>query len=315
MTSPQPCPTKSPTNSAQNKEFIEGSKEDLPYGTDEATTTLHKKRIKCLEAHQNMLGALYHVTPVISRTSLDDAISSIVELANIAEYYGCEQVIRVAISNHLHLFHLEVEDRCGRRPVVMLELAMKVQSEWVFREAATNLLGRNSAAFEKAVPKLEELEILDLMIDKRSEFIRRLQECEFAMLKIQLPVAQQALNTNMALQYFRQRLVDRLNAGWGSGLGKGYAKLYRDIQEDASFVHPNTHWHPANSYVCTLFYGPHPEITSAIVSGLQTVSAEAVEILLPILDDKTRKRAKSQEKFWDLKCMEIEDDEIPWLKE
>jgi hypothetical protein len=37
----------------------------------------------------------------------------------------------------------------------------------------------------------------------------------------------------------------------------------------------------------TLFYGPHPEITFAIVSGPQTVSAEALQIILPILEDKT----------------------------
>lgn len=257
-----------------------------------------------------MFRTLYHVAPVLSRSSLDEATDSMVDLANLAEYYGCEQVIETAIHNHLHVFRTEIEERCARNPLEMLELAIKLKVDWIFMEAGTHLLGRSNIAFNRALPRLEELKVLDLMISKRSEFVKRLQECEFSLFKIQLPVGTQNSATQLALCYFRERLADQLGRGLGSGLEKGYSQIYRGIHSDALLPNSATHWQPMYEFLFSINCFGHPQLHSQVISAVQAIAELAEVVVRPVLEDKTRQKEKSS----NLTCMEIKDDELPWMK-
>jgi hypothetical protein len=150
-------------------EIISGVKDKLPRGSSAAAIDLHKRRTKCVKAHQSMFNIFHIIGPTFSHSSFDSAVSSITELAKVADYYSCQPKVKLPIDHHLLLYRVEVEDRCARTPLEMLELATIVKSERIFMDAAAHLLGSCSENFDHALPNLDELGVADLMKSKRAD--------------------------------------------------------------------------------------------------------------------------------------------------
>lgn len=300
--------------SSTDTEFIPGSKAQLANTATESDKTLHKARLACIKAHQDLLGMIYYVSPTFSHSSFETAKLSIMGIAKLAETYGCEHVTKIHIENHLRLYKAEVLELCATDPVSMLQLAIATRSEWIFMEAATNLIGGAQASFDLALEDLKELQIADLMEKKRSLFKATLRDCEFDMFQIQARSQENRWPIHFAVSFFRQWLTEQLSLGQGSRLAFGYAQLY----------HMVAYRLPPPPYV----FGPLPIeqhmvkfYGSATPAGIEVVSQEvtrifaaAAAIIQPILIDKTRRQDKSNPMQRNLTFMGIEDEEIPWFK-
>lgn len=218
------------------------------------------------------------------------------------------------IENHLHLYRTEVLETCADKPVDMLELATSVQSEWIFMEAATNLLGRSNCDFDKAQPKLVELGISDLFNRKRKDFKDQLRECEYELLIMQMDLTEShSFNEQGGLNFFRQWLSERLFFGYGSGLRQGYAYIYRTIAERKLSTKVDEHNERMTEYLETMKRdGANVEAFAA--DEVNPMFDEAADLIAPLMKDVTRRQDKTVDVFRPLTFMGVSDDELPWVK-
>lgn len=209
--------------------LFQGSQATFTDRSDATVPTLHAKRMDVMKAHQDLLGTLYRVAPAFKHTCFEEAKASILTLAHFAHLYGCEHIVKLPIENHLRFYRNEVLDLCASDPVAMLELSTEIKSEWVFMEAATNLLGRSNRLYNAAKEKLAELKIEELLNKKRKEFEEKLKTIEHQLFRI-APAREGEDHLSIAsIAYFRQELQTHLKYQKGSGLSPGYANLYHDI--------------------------------------------------------------------------------------
>ena len=276
---------------------------------------LHARRLKCLEAHQNMLRVLYHVPPAFSRSHFQVAKTSKPQLARTADMYGCESVAQIYIENDLHLHRVEVQDRCNAEPLDMLNFAVKLKSDWIFMEAATNLIGRDRAFYDAAQPKLKEPEVAEVMNKKRSEFKETLLAIEHSLFRIQ-PLTSTPPRSHTAVSLFRQWLSDQLDKGLGSELGQGYEVLYHAItKREYSFRIPQNLRFAQDLFKKILganTKGTDPQLV-ALEAETNTVFSAAAVIIQPILVDITRRRDNTGNGNGGLKFMGVGKGELPWL--
>ena len=288
--------------------MISSSKATFPNGTAEAVVDLNTQRIAKVTAHQDMLSTLYHIQPAFSHSSFESARNSILQLADIAGLYGCEHVIKLHVENHLHLYRTEVLDICASSPVSMLELAVAVKSEWIYMEAATNLLGQSNVSFDEAQARLSELKVADDFNKKRSEFSASLRSCELEMFCIR-PTSLASWVCPTVVGFFRHWLSDELHLGEGSGLCLGYARVYRTIAEGKL---------PSKARCLTYLsstFGDSADIYPTFEANLKRVFTFAADIIQPILVDLTRRQEKPKNVHQSLLFMSIGDDELPWVRE
>ncbi|KAK4506641.1 hypothetical protein PRZ48_000373 [Zasmidium cellare] len=271
---------------------------------------LHKERMARVNAHKQMLGALYHIIPTFSHESFDSARTSIVLLAEAADVYNCEQVIKIHTENHLRLYRNEVLDLCASDPVGMLELAMAIKSEWVFMEASTHLIGRSKYFFGRVKEKLRGMGLVDLFEEKRTQLKEKLSACERDMFMIENTSAK-GWHAIVAMAYFRQWLSEELKSGAGSNLSQGYASLYHAIKRRAGGVHKASETGAVQSFLDQLFSDASPE---DVASKLDEAFRRASVIVEPILKDVTRRQDKTDDPYRALTFMGISDEEIPWAQ-
>lgn len=292
--------------SSVDTEMISSSKTALPPpATHKAVVNTY--RIAKLKAHQDMLGTLYHVQPAFSHSSFESARRSILLLADVAKVYDCEHVIKLHIENHLRLYRTEVLDLCASNPLEMLALATAAKSEWIYMEAATNLLGRSNRFFHEAQDDLIELGIADMLNKKRAEFVARLLACELALFRVQ-PSSTGIWPPLMAVACFRQWLGEQLQANKGSGLDPGYASIYHSIARGKYSIKKR-----AQEYLDSTFTGSN-NMLPEMQTELGTIFTSAAQIVQPILVDLTRRQNKTVDAHRSLLCMGIDDDELPWVK-
>ena len=297
--------------STTDTDFIQGSKEVFPKGTHQAVKELQARRMKWLRAHQDMLRILYHVSAAFNHSSSEAAKSSILQLAKAADMYGCEAVAKLPIESHLRLYRTEVLELCVKDPIDMLQLAKTVKSEWIFMEAATNILGRSKDFYDKAQPKLVELQIAELLNKKRSEFTEKLQSVEFALFRMQ-PTSTDVCYAVTAVSFFRQWLSEKLEEGKGSSLGPGYALAYHTIASKNFSFSVASQKKSALDFMVTLFSNG-AEMVGELESFLEAVFATAADTIQPILKDITRRQHKTKDVHPSLLFMGVNDDELPWV--
>jgi len=184
-----------------------------------------------------MLGTLYHARPRLSTVVSGGAKAYILVLAETARAYGCEHIVTPHIEYCLYRQREHVSCSCASNSVKMLEIAVSIESDWIFKEAAINLIGQGHWVYTAAQLMLEELGVQGLFVRKRAEFIQNLRNCELEMLTC-IPIDVQGTD-QFARGLFREWLSQRLTRGEGSRLelvpGEGfgtetkYAKVYRDI--------------------------------------------------------------------------------------
>lgn len=223
------------STSADETEMISGCEKEMPKGANKATKTavaLQNKRILSIKAHQDMLGALYHVTPSCTKQAYAyQSLEHLTAFARTAGMYGCEAVVKLPVEKHLYENRDKVLRNCTQNPVGMLALALALKINWVFMEASTNILCSAKIAWGNAQVALTKLGVQALFKHKRSEFITRFKDCEFKLLKMTISSDQTSSQMRfMAINYFRQWLTDKFMNDLGSGLGNGYAHPYRQIR-------------------------------------------------------------------------------------
>ncbi|KAK5127121.1 hypothetical protein LTR85_008481 [Meristemomyces frigidus] len=292
-------------------QMISSSHTKLHSDSPNVTIRLHAERIGSAKAHQDMLGTLYHLAPAFSHENFENAKASILLLANVADIYGCQHVTKMHIESHLRLYRTEVLELCAKDPLDMLELAMAVKSEWIFMEAATNLIGRSKRFFESSQLQLSKLGIADLMDTKRTELREKLQACEYEMFRMQ-PVTTEDWKHIVAINYFRQWLSERLKDGQGSELAPGYGDLYHSICSTSASVRAARK--PKVLDFTTILFNNAAETINELMPSVNTAFDSAAAIVQPLRQDTTRRQSKHSDMHRSLTFMGIGDEELPWVK-
>ena len=307
--------TTSATSTTTNAEFILGSKGKLPDNTTTAQRELHNRRLQCLKAHKDLLGAFYFFSPSISRSSFESAWASILSLAALASMYDCEKVVSACIENALLIHQMEILKTCVSAPLDMLELATAVKSDWIFMEATTNLLGRSWRYLGVMQPRITEIGLSDLMLRKRAAFVLLLETVELLLFKIQ-PNKNNWMS-RMAVNYFKEWLSQQLIDGKGSSLSPGYGGLYYSIKQQRT-VTPPSRKGALEAFLNEIRGAPNGVITRGewqeLEAQLRSVFEQAWQVIEPVTRDKTMRQDKTPDTCRSLTCMEVQQDELPWIR-
>lgn len=279
----------------------------IPDNASQAAKDLHKQRMDRVHAHEQILGALYHIIPTFSHESLDSARTSVLLLAEAADAYSCQHIIKIHAESHLRLYRNEVLDLCASDPIGMLELAKAVQSEWVFMEAATNLISRSNRYYNECEDRLRDMGVSELFSKKRAELHAKLLSCEMEMFMIQ-PSGRGWAHQH-AVHFFRQWLPEQLRSKAGSNLGPGYAALYRIIFRWAHGTITPLENEGVVAFLSETFTN-YAQMN--MYAELRVTFVAAAEVIAPILKDATRRQDKMYDGYRTLTFMTISDHEIPW---
>lgn len=300
----------SPNAPTPTTELIPDSR--LVFGTEEARAPMQNKRVRVLKAHQDILGSLYHIPPEFSDYyDFYESESPVLHLAKVAKIYGCEAIAKLYIDNHLRKEHEDVEESCANDPVSMLEFSMTVKSDWIFREAATHLLGRSNRFYDQSDDKLYELGIEAWFYKHRTTFIHRLQKCEWQMFRIQQSQESTWLS-HAALNFFRQWLTEQLQAAKGSGLCPGYANLYHTISKGTFSYKVAAQKQRVRTYMNRVFENFTEENMRDLEPELKKIFTKAGAVVEPIIRQSTRRQDTMKDNFRALTFMYDELDELPW---
>lgn len=298
----------------ENTDFIQRK---LPVNSSSTAVELHERRLHRVEAHKCMFEAMYHKVLTFS-SSICDARTSMLQLAEVADAYGCPETIKIHITNHLYSSRDQVLDCCASDPLSMLELATAVKSTSVFIEASIAIIGKWGGAFEKCEPRLRAIECWELFQQKRQEF--REQLVSFEMQMFQMEAAANIVGDyhvdRLAIAFYRQWLANAMEPRWGSQkLDQGYAALFRTIsaksraktyepvQDISDFV-----------YRCSPgLLGSNAAIRT-VKSTIKDIFDRAAIILKPLLKDQTLRQRKGTSLTRELSFMSVNEDEVPWVE-
>ena len=83
-------------------------------GATNESKELHARRLDCAKAHKDTLGEFYHIFPTFSHGSFEQAMASILRIANAADIYDFEQVFKSHIQRHLLIYREEILGVCAK---------------------------------------------------------------------------------------------------------------------------------------------------------------------------------------------------------
>lgn len=112
----------------------------LPQNASATTKNIHKQRLHGVDVHRSMFEAMYHMSLIVPN-SIREAKTSMPQLAEVAEAYGCQQVVKIHLTNHLSFHRDKALDCCASDPLEVLQLATATKSCWLFAEASIFVIG------------------------------------------------------------------------------------------------------------------------------------------------------------------------------
>jgi hypothetical protein len=233
-------------------------------------------------------------------------------LTEVADMYSCGQLVSGSIGTQLYKsFGSELLQQCIDYPVDMLELAMKVKCDWMFKEAATNLIGRARSVFEANLTRLEKLGLQDLFLEKRAQLRETLRELEWNLL-VNVTLEKDSYEPSVvryATSLLRDFISTSVRQDWGSTMGPGYARLYRLIKKGSwktEYPWPGI-WSKFIARRCP---------ADSLSTVLNDLNEQAARLLAPVVKDETlAKTAAGRRMDKPLTCVVIRDNELPWSSE
>ncbi|KAF2766520.1 hypothetical protein EJ03DRAFT_330015 [Teratosphaeria nubilosa] len=267
------------------------------------------ERLECANAHKNLFCAIYHCILSLNGKSFEEAKASIEVLMNIAEMYGCEDVVKKDIELHIWHFRQSVLDICVHNPVSMLEFSIRHESEWIFKEAATNILGRSNRFWNASRLALEGMDIYEMLDEKRAIFVKTLIEAEHAIHNLRQQPPQNP-SKRTAYCFLHDELRNAYKDSLGCRLGPGYANIYHSIADNTA-AGIAARKQRAIAYRSTFFTGA-ADNTDVFLQHVEEAFSAARKSLVPLLKDATRLQPKVEDKHRALTFMKIEDADLPW---
>ncbi|KAF2481138.1 hypothetical protein BDY17DRAFT_325855 [Neohortaea acidophila] len=265
-----------------------------------------------VEAHQDLFCALYHAPLSFEDWPISAAHSRHVNLARLGKMYRCEAVVSLHIARLLGRCQDDILTACIREPDEQLSLAYEAKSAWIFKEAATNLVGRSDASYKTLRKGVQEAQVGELLDRKRADFVAALKACEHKMFCI-LPRQNGGPMSYTAVSFFRFWLSEKIsNDGRGSGLQPGYANLYHTIRLNKVTLSTLTKEKVGQKYVDGILGVLEEQDVTELEIQLSLVVSEAAKILQSILNDTRRRNKGKKDEFRALTFIEIADEELPW---
>lgn len=276
--------------------------------------TVDEQRSKVVVAHEQLFGSLYHLPPDLPMTSFAEAYPSIKTLLATAYLYDCVSPIAIQIEGHLHQFSKEIFAACASKFFRMISLSLKLKSDWMFKEAMVHLIGSHKMKSLAFRAKFESLGITELIEAKLAAFISLLRDTELKLfLEVNAESHSDACDV-LAVSHFRDQVSRQINAGMGSGLAVGYARLYRSMRfllglfekETRTFI--RVHVNPHEDSMATDPAQHHFE--NRLTHHLRIAN----KIVHPLLKDNSAKVTKYSQfdRRRPLTFTEISDADLPW---
>lgn len=287
---------------------------DSASGEDSCKQSGFPDQCDTVQAHYNLFCSLYHLPLPHEHWPISIAHAYHMKLATLGKMYGCEAVVGLDIERLLGRCQDDILEDCVLEPNRNLSLAYEVKSDWIFKEAAINLVGHNNSCYEEARKRVKEAEIRELLDQKRADFVAALKACEYEMYSIQ-PRKDGGVMSYMAVSLFQLWLSETINQkDYGSGLNPGYANLYHTIRLKKITLTTLTRRKVGQKYLDRLIGDFDEQDTKRLETQLSVVVSEAAEILQPILYDARRRGKGKDDEFRDLTFTKISDNELPWSK-
>jgi len=120
--------------------------------------------------YDNLLRAYYHQPLTLNDTNITDVLRDIVGLADVAEYLGSMQVVSLCIDNALVKQGQVLYRSVATNPAAWADLAFRVQSEIIFKEAIVHLVGQwNELGKDETILASMRRDIRELCMRKHTE--------------------------------------------------------------------------------------------------------------------------------------------------
>ncbi|KAF2806891.1 uncharacterized protein BDZ99DRAFT_537832 [Mytilinidion resinicola] len=267
--------------------------------TDESA--LFTERQSVVSTHRQLLGLFYTIPPKYEPT-FEATKTAIVRLVSLADMYTCTPITTMAVENLLYSFMPTILNACHTTPTAMISLATEVKSTWIFKEAATHLIGFCVEDFEKLEGELKELHLLKYFQHARSELRIGLMVVE--QLLFVTPYTTNAGMSGRLYTLFREFLSVSIRGGKGSGMKRGYAQLYHQVA--------NGEWVKSSTWASLL--RQHNLLASPGVfptNSLSNHKGDTSAILQGVLKNCTRLK-KAPGTSDGLTCIEVDDKNLPW---
>ncbi|KAK5174509.1 uncharacterized protein LTR77_001589 [Saxophila tyrrhenica] len=278
-----------------------------------------------------MFDLMYHVPTTTDHGDeglLRHAECEVHALLEVGRVYGCSDVVSLHIDNVLNIYRETILDECRNKPVSMLEVAVRYQCDWIFREAGLHLLGRSNKRWDLAQDRLKELGIQELFTAKREEFVSKLKAADHDLLSMSVRYERSTVTGEQAvaemelpLAFFRSWLSPKIcNAGkQGHRLHPGYAEVYHRLVRGREFLpgYNEIGEYLRKSHGLESGYGPSVAFVADLQMGVDAVFKVAADRVKHLTKVETAAKYPDETSVLSrgLTCMEISDDELPWGKE
>ncbi|KAI9710756.1 MAG: hypothetical protein M1820_002589 [Bogoriella megaspora] len=214
--------------------LVRKSEEDTSSELIDLTAENIYQERRFIHAHEEFLALFYNKPLGWDMKKYYQYAGRIEALLDVGDMYGGLQLVTNPIEKELLYGQGSVLQVCASEPSLIMNLAMRLKCKWLYREAATHLLGRSDHSFEQQLIRLKTSEssegIAVMLTQRRKDFVNELRGAEHKLMMI--APKDDGRWSSIAVAFFRQRLALRISTLYeGSGLDSGYAKLYHDISK------------------------------------------------------------------------------------
>ncbi|PSN60077.1 hypothetical protein BS50DRAFT_656304 [Corynespora cassiicola Philippines] len=278
---------------------------------------------KIFEQYKTILYAFYTSTVEISSKTMEGALDDSVGLIYIAEYLGCVPMVakpvEVALVRHGQALYRAI----AKMPVAWLNMASRIKSELIFKEAMVHLAG-NWRVLKTSSSKLEP-QTRELVLKHHRELGRRSRKLELMLMSnypggICAPVEHRPIKCEeyareilvwIALGWFRHWFGQQIiNEKGYHGLDGGYG-LYKQIHAagdaymDRSIINQFNEKFPMTKKAINVLENHLLEIKEAFKGIVSQTGIMENELHLDTGQYEVRY----------LTCARFDHAELPWLKE
>ncbi|MCJ1449778.1 hypothetical protein MMC28_000106 [Mycoblastus sanguinarius] len=215
-------------------------------------------------------------------------------------------------------FQAEIAGPCRDRYKELLYISTKIRSRWLFKEIACRMIGDPSQDDTSILSDFYDLEVQELILEKRENLSRRMKNTDHELLRLKPPKktsrVQRATTIAYATAAFRDDINKHLDTYHKCGLRKYYQK-YRTMKDHILRV-PNHFEYSNPRFERFQRDFSSPDVSqSDFEAAYRCLQLRASKLVDPLLKSAVEEPVKKFKKNWydrGLLSMSITENEIPW---
>ena len=275
----------------------------------ESKDDIVRARQRNATAHRLLLRLLYHIPVDLTLCSSGPLELYVKDLVDVADMYGCRDVIAQYIQRHLLYF--KTNDvflaECVNEPTQMLDFAVLLKCDWVFREVIIHLLSRPER-YEVHKDAISEHGLEELCQRKMKELqIRILEVANDIMSSTAIASSTTTKACEIGKYYYQQRIALCMRAWLKDRPSFVFRALGRGIIPMAT-----SSLETSVGDFSYRFHEGERGTQTGYDSCLALASAKAQELLQNPCSVSTKHQYQAGTHDAPLICINITDEELPW---